>query len=256
MIELAVYCPRRKYEPIVRNGLRVAGVGSAHSTRSRLEFERRVARAGCAIAVMPDVSSHATREWAEHLAGLYPIPWMLVTELNAANARKCLEFRFPFEVVWLEDPPERLAVAIGKALCAGVLSESSRPIIRTQGLDPELGTSLVEACGLVPPPKTVQRLCLAVAIAENRVRYLWRSCTSPSAAPKAFVNRLILGTAVARYSRCRSWARVAESLGMRKATLEAICFRLMGCRLEELGSDIPESLVNSFSEWWAHALAG
>lgn len=239
----AFYVP----EPRLRERVRRAVPSSDGRMQEEWEpFERDAEAAECSVAVIPWLGT----EEMERLRGfkarnpLHPV--VLVTRGDMQNARQLRAVQVE-EVIWMEEMDRALSDALSRTCTLSHQRTFCVAMSDADYLPGCLGSALAHACSAEPPLRTVQKLA-AVAGCDRRTLWQhWRHVAGGSGLRlQDVLHWFLLLRASTLKTPARSWAVVADELGMHPQTLGRISRQLSGLTLREVAGLQRGELVQRF----------
>jgi hypothetical protein len=240
---LAVYVPEPRFRERIR---RAVPSSSGHMQEQWEPFERAAEAAECSVAVIPWLSSGEM----ERLRGfktrnpLHPV--VLVTRGDMQNARQLKSVQVE-EVIWVEEMDRELPDAVSRTCTLSHQRTFCVAMRDADYLPGCLGPALAHACTAEPPLRTVQKLA-AVAGCDRRTLWQhWKGVARGSELRlQDVLHWFLLLRAATLKTPGRSWAAVADELGMHPQTLGRISRQLAGLTLREVAGPRQGELVEVF----------
>lgn len=171
-------------------------------------------------------------------------PVVLVTRWDPDNARRLKDVRVE-EVVWNREIEEDLASAVHR-VCShdpNYLRCLADPLEQAEHLPATLRTALAYACRSDVPVRSVKQLAAAVGSNRRTLWYQWCKATGGASELRLqdFLHWTLLLRALGRKTPDRTWAAVADDVGVHAHTLWRFARQLAGRTLPELaGEGVPQ----------------
>jgi hypothetical protein len=179
------------------------------------------------------------------------LPVVLVTRWDPENARQLKDVRVE-EVVWYREIEQELPTAVHRVCVHEIngLRCMARPFEEAEHLPAALRTALAHACRSEVPVASVNELAAAVGSNRRTLWYQWRKAVGPSSRLRLqdFVHWTLLLRALGRKTPDRTWAAVAEDVGVHAHTLWRFARQLAGRTLPELAGEGQPELARRFRE--------
>ncbi len=213
------------------------------------DLERAVQVAECSVIHVDRLDSSSALPQISALKTRHPRhPVVLVTRWDLENARQLKDVSVE-EVIWLLEAQQALRPAVERT-CAqdpSYVHCLAVPFEEAEHLPATLQEAIVYACRSERPVCSIKQL--AAAVKSNRAT-LWHQWRKVVGAPSRlrledFLHWVLLLRAVGRKTSGRSWAEVAEELGIHAHTLWRYAKQLTGRTLPELSAD-PMVVVRLF----------
>jgi hypothetical protein len=211
--------------------LNAAGVDCIQC-RTWSAFEHALANADVGIVVLPLLDRSEYASLIAYQAAHPLVPIVLITRRDPDNLLHLKDATVD-DVVYLHALQE-LPGAVRAALERRCLARAARTIEAVTVRDAELLTTLVRACRLPLPPRTVLALAALGGWDRRTLYQRWQKALPTARSPHDFLQWLLLLHAARMRLRHRSWKAVARVLGADRRTLEASAGNLVGVRLADI----------------------
>lgn len=214
----------------------------------------------CSVVVLEWLPNSRELERLGNLKRRYPHhPVVLVTRLTPENARLLKDVSVE-EVVWLREAEQQLAPAI-RSICKrdfNYLRCLVLPIQQAEHLPAPLRGALSYACENARPVRSVKQLASAVGYDRRTLWQQWAQTLGPALGLRLedFLHWLLLLRATSLKTPGRSWAEVAEAVGVHPSTLWRQARQLTGLSLDDLARSPREQLAQRLRDRVFHALLG
>lgn len=179
----------------------------------------------------------------------YPV--ILVTRWDPENARQLKDVLVE-EVVWYREIERELATAVHRVCVheTNSLRCMAGPFQEAEHLPSVLRTALAHACRSEVPVHSVNELAAAVGSNRRTLWHQWRKAVGPSSRLRLqdFVHWTLLLRALARKTPDRSWASVADEVGVHAHTLWRFARHLTGRTLPQLAAEGQAQLARRFRD--------
>ncbi|HEX8394265.1 MAG TPA: hypothetical protein VF665_18115 [Longimicrobium sp.] len=211
-----------------------------------LQFERAAEAAECSVIVIgwlgvPEVGRLMAFK-SRH--PLHPV--VLVTRGDMQNARQLKAVQVE-EVIWMEEMDRELTGAVSRTCTLSHHRSFCEAMGDADYLPGCLGPALARACSAEPPLRTVQKLARMVGCDRRTLWQHWKSAIGgEDLRLQDVLHWLLLLRAAAQKTPGRSWAAVADDLGVHPQTLGRISQQLTGLSLRELAGRRQGEMVDQF----------
>lgn len=209
-------------------------------------FERAAESAECSVIVIgwlgvPEVARLMTFK-SRH--PLHPV--VLVTRGDMQNARQLKAVQVE-EVIWIEEMDRELTGAVSRTCTLSHHRSFCEAMSDADYLPGCLGPALARACSAEPPLRTVQKLAKLAGCDRRTLWQHWKTATEGEELRlQDVLHWLLLLRAATQKTPGRSWATVAEELGLHPQTLGRISQQLTGLSLRELAGRRQGEVVDQF----------
>jgi transposase-like protein len=205
------------------------------------QMERASSDAQCSIIHIDRLHTSPTLPQLSAFKDRHPgHPVTLVTRWDPENAR-CLKDLFVEEVVWFREVEQSLKPAVQRACAAqpNYVRCLAVPFERAERLPSALRAALAHACRSERPVCSVNELATAVGVNRRTLWRQWRKAVASSSALRLqdFLHWLLLLRVTGRKTPDRTWADVAEEVGVHPHTLWRLSKQLAGRTLPEIAAD-------------------
>ena len=164
-------------------------------------------------------------------------PVVLVTHPDPDNTRHLKDVSVD-EVVWCREAERDLAAAVRRACgrAPGALLHLAVPLEAAAHLPAALRAALGHACRSELPVRSVNQLAAAAGSDRRTLWYHWTRTVGPDAELRLqdFLHWVLLLRALARKTPDRTWASVADEVGVHGHTLRRVAQHLAGRTLPAL----------------------
>lgn len=246
---LAVYCREEPYREKVRRALEPRG--HVHMVEDWDDFERAAACANCSVAVIPWLASDAALKRLTLFRALHPLhPVVLVTHGDIENARD-LKAVMVDEVVWTREVDRELADAVGRTCVLSQTRRLAEGLRANRAIPAKLREALARACESERPIRTVHKLAASVGCDRRTLWTQWKKVMDGAGGHlrlQDFLHWLVLMRATGRKTASRSWAAVAEDVGVHPDTLGRLAQQLTGCPLRDLCAGGQGAVASQFEK--------
>jgi AraC-like DNA-binding protein len=209
-------------------------------------FERAAESAECSVIVIGWLSvPEVDRLMA--FKSRHPLhPVVLVTRGDMQNARQLKAVQVE-EVIWLEEMDHELSGAVSRTCTLSHHRSFCEAMSDADYLPGCLAPALARACSAEPPLRTVQKLATLVGCDRRTLWQHWRAVTDGEELRlQDVLHWLLLLRATSQKTPGRSWATVADELGVHPQTLGRISQQLTGHSLRELAGRRQGEMVDRF----------
>lgn len=211
--------------------------------------ESRVPEAKCSVLLIEWLHTSPVPPRLSVLKDRYPNhPVILVTRWDPENARRLKDISVE-EVVWYREVESELGPVVRRTCTQDYhfLRCLAVPIEEAGHIPATLKQALAFACRSEVPIRSVKHLTAAVGSNRRTLWYQWCKVVGPSSPLRLqdFLHWVLLLRAVGRKTPDRSWATVAEDVGVHPHTLWRFAKQLTGCTLPELAGEQQE-IVQTF----------
>jgi hypothetical protein len=246
-----VYCDRVKRALEPRESVRLADDWG--------RFEHTAAGSSCSVAVIPWLSGDPALTRLALFRARHPLhPLVLVTRGDMENARD-LKALVVDEVVWTQEIDRGLDHAVGRTCVLNQARRMAEAIRRNPALPTKLREALATACASERPIRTVHKLAGAVGCDRRTLWTQWKQVMERADADprlQDFLHWLVLLRATGRKTASRSWAAVAQEVGVHPDTLSRLAQQLTGCPLRDLSAGGQAAVASQFAKEVLSYLAG
>jgi hypothetical protein len=239
---LAIYC--REDRPRKRLETALTTEPAVRSVRVWPAYERLAVVAECSVVCVPWLATDPDAAQLAAFKTRFPLhPVILVTRGDIGNARHLTTLAVE-QVVWLEEVERELPSAVGRTCLLTHARTLSAAVRGAEHLSPCLREALSLTLDSPRALPTVGAVATAAACDRRTLWTQWRA--TPAADDlrlQDFLGWVLLLRAVSAKTPGRSWADVADQLGVHPHTLGRLGQRLVGAPLRELAGR--QSLVAS-----------
>lgn len=254
---LAVYCREPMYCDRVNRALDPRE--PVHLADDWNQFEHTAAGSSCSVAVIPWLSGDPALTRLALFRARHPLhPLVLVTRGDMENARD-LKALVVDEVVWTQEIDRELADAVGRTCVLNQARMMAESVRRSPTLPTKLREALATACESERPIRTVHKLAAAVGCDRRTLWTQWKQVMERAGADlrlQDFLHWLVLLRATGRKTASRSWAAVAQEVGVHPDTLSRLAQQLTGCPLRDLCAGGQGAVASQFEKNVLSCLAG
>jgi hypothetical protein len=218
------------------------------------EFVEVVENARACAVLLSDLSCPRASDLVRLKQERPLLPLVLVTDLNATNARKLQRLPPVEETLFIDEiQGYRLGAALAQAAQHSLLKRAIVVIDAVRHLSPELRATLARACNLLTPVRSVHRLAHGImGYSESELRKHWRADAQPGTKVHDFIDWLLVAHASIEWRVWTSPTLVARHLGVDPRTLAAALHRRFGeVSLPGLVAD-PEIIVDNLAKMLAN----
>lgn len=240
---LAVYVPDPRFRERVR---RAVPSSSGHMHCDWAPFERDAEAAECSVTLIPWLGTSEVDQLRAFKSRQPLHPVVLVTRGDMQNARQ-LKAVDVEEVIWLEEMDRELGDAVARTCTLSHTRTFCVAMRDADYLPGCLGPALARACTAEPPLRTVQKLATLAGCDRRTLWQHWK-CVADGEALRLqdVLHWFLLLRAATRKTPGRSWATVAEELGVHPQTLGRISQQLAGLTLRDLAGQQQGQVVEKF----------
>jgi hypothetical protein len=202
------------------------------------EVERHAAGTLCLVVAIASLHASPLIPRLAALRARQPHrPVVLVTHPDPDNTRHLKDVSVD-EVVWCREAERDLAAAVRRACgrAPSALLHLAAPLEAAAHLPAALRTALGHACRSELPVRSVNQLAAAVGSDRRTLWYHWTRTLGPDAELRLqdFLHWVLLLRALARKTPDRTWASVADEVGVHGHTLRRFSQHLAGRTLPAL----------------------
>lgn len=209
-------------------------------------IENSLPRTDCLVVVLPRLGGATHQSRFSRVVDLHPlVPTVLVTRRRAENVRRVRHVRID-EIVWLRSMEASLPRAVDRASTHALFERIAASIERNDTLPPVVRRAVAAVCRGPDPVPSVETLANAVGCDRRTLWYHWRQSLPDRLTLKRVLDWLRLLRAVGRKSRGRSWAAVANEMGVHPKTLARTAVRLTGTTLSRAAAESRAELREDF----------
>jgi len=214
------------------------------------DVECRIPEAKCSVFLIETLCASPVLSRLTGLKQRYPNhPVILVTRWDPGNARSLKDIMVE-EVVWLREVESDLLEAVRRTCTQTYQSLRclSVPFEQAAHLPQTLRKALAFACQSEVPVRSVKHLAEAVGSNRRTLWYHWTRVVGVSSPFRLqdFLHWTLLLRAIAKKTPDRTWADVAEDVGVHAHTLWRFAKSLTGCTLPELAAKGQLELTHRF----------
>ncbi|HEY0021561.1 MAG TPA: hypothetical protein VGB24_01595 [Longimicrobium sp.] len=241
---IAIYCAVRDLERRLERS--VPEEREPFTVRAWDEFESTAPRADCSVVLITWLPGASETESLATFKRHHPQhPVVLVTRGDMTNARALAGMTVE-DVVWLQDVERDLPAAVGRTC---VLSQSrtlADALSQGRHLPPRLRQALLLAISAPRPVRTVSGLAAAVGCDRRTLWHHWNAACPGPLRVQDFLHWVLLMRALGGKTRDRSWASVAEEVGMHPDSLGRLARQLTGLGLRDLDTGRQATVADLF----------
>ena len=240
---LAVYLPDARFRERIRRATQSA---RSVTTEDWPAFEKAAEAAECSAIVMPWLGIAEVNRLEAFKARNPLHPVVLVTRGDMQNARQLKSVQVE-EVIWLEEVDRELEGAVSRTCTLSHHRTFCVAMGDADYLPGCLGPALARACAAEPPLRTVQKLAKLAGCDRRTLWQHWKGVTEEGDLRlQDVLHWFLLLRAASRKSPGRSWATVADELGVHPQTLGRIAQQLAGTTLRDLAARSQGEMVQKF----------
>ena len=244
---LAIYCR----EDALRRKLQAAAPREyeVRAVREWTAFEALVADgAACSVVAIPRLGADPDAPRLGGLRARFPLhPVVLATRGEIDNARGLAGLPVD-DVVWLGEVDRELAPTVGRT-CLLAEARMFAAALRAAALPAGLRAALVRVASAEHPVRTVAALAQASGCDRRTLWNQWRQTAAhPELRLQDFLHWILLLRAAGAKTPGRSWAAVADDLGVHPHTLARLAKQLVGRSLREIAAGGQSLVAERFGQ--------
>jgi hypothetical protein len=233
---LSLYCADGRYRERIET---LASAGrEVRSTDEWRQFERTAPATQCSVVVVASPAADPALRRLPLLKARHPRhPVVLVVRGGRAALAGAGDLAVE-EVVALEALERELPPALGRVRVLAELRALGALTRQAEHLPAKLREALSLTCNGGAPIRTVDRLASVVGCDRRTLWNQWRQAVGPGARLRLqdFIHWLLVLRAASRKAEGRSWADVADEIGIHPHTLGRLARQLAGSSLRDLAA--------------------